>query len=362
MYPWVFLLLTVLLVMCTFAPLSRFEKWWIRGWDFPRLQLFFASLILISAELIILDTDILKSRILIAVTFLCMLYLAWWILPYTRLFKKEVAQATDPDPDNSLLIMVSNVLMDNDDAPRLLQVVNDNNPDILITLETNTWWENQLRVLEKDYPYTIKCPLENRYGMHVYSKLELLDQGIRFLIERDVPSIRTRLVLPSGRKVQMHFLHPTPPSPTENDSSSERDAELLTIAKEVSTDDAFTEMGSDENDPVVVTGDLNDVAWSYTTRLFRKISGLLDPRIGRGMFNTFHAMYFPIRWPLDHLFHSHHFNLILIKRLPYIGSDHFPILIGLELSNRSNNKQNGLAATQEDEEEAQEKVNSPHSG
>ena len=348
--------MTLVLIMCTFAPLSRFEHWWIRGWDFPRLQLFFLSLVLLTAELFLMDLSLTESWFIIAAGVACTMYLIWWIIPYTRLSVKEVAPAVDPDPGNSFVIMVSNVLMDNRKADQLLKVVRDNDPDILVTLETNTWWEGQLRELEQDYTYTIKCPLENRYGMHVYSKLELLDYKIRYLIDRDKPSMRARLVLPSGRDVQLHFLHPSPPSPTEEETSKERDAELVIIAKEVSPDDDYKGTGAKDPDAVIVTGDLNDVAWSRTTRLFRQISGLLDPRVGRGMFNTFHAEYRLIRWPLDHFFHSHHFNLIRIKRLPYIGSDHFPILIGLELTNDEENKGTGLESSQEDEEMAEGKV------
>ncbi|MFU8861442.1 MAG: endonuclease/exonuclease/phosphatase family protein [Cyclonatronaceae bacterium] len=356
MQQWVFLILTVVLIVCTFAPLSRYEQWWVRGWDFPRLQLFYLSLLLLAAELLLLDMSITKSRIMVAAGLGCTIYLSWWILPYTRLSATEVAPAVNPDPGNSFVIMVSNVFMDNRRAHHLLKVVRDNDPDILVTLETNAWWEDQLQELEKDYPYSIKCPLENRYGMHVYSKLKLIDDKIRYLIERDIPSMRARVELPSGQMVQLHFLHPTPPSPTENETSKDRDAELITIAKEVSPEEEFRDTGAGDTDAVVVTGDLNDVAWSHTTRLFRKISGLLDPRVGRGMFNTFHAEYSLIRWPLDHLFHSHHFNLIRIKRLPYIGSDHFPFLVALELTNDEENKGAGLEATQEDEEMAEEKL------
>src|SRR5690606_24021909 len=121
-----------------------------------------------------------------------------------------------------------------------------------------------------------------------------------YLVEDDKPSMHAEVLLPSGQSVCCHFLHPAPPSPTENEESDERDAELLVVARSLKDPDKAT----------IVAGDLNDVAWSRTTRAFRAISGLLDPRIGRAMFNTFHADYWFLRWPLDHLFHSSHFTLV----------------------------------------------------
>lgn len=108
--------------------------------------------------------------------------------------------------------------------------------------------------------------------------------------------------------------------------------------------------------PVIVTGDLNDVAWSATTRLFRKISGLLDPRIGRGMYNTFHADYWFIRWPLDHIFHSYHFALINLERLPPFGSDHFAIFVELYYDQNHGRHQKSLEPSAKDEQWSRKKI------
>jgi len=325
-------------------PLLRNPHWLIRGMDFPRLQFTILATIFLFAHFIFLDTTALISQTLILVTALCVLWQLWWILPFTFLWPKEVKNSIDSRINNQLSILTSNVFTPNRQADALIKLVKLHQPDVLVTLESDQWWQDQLKVIEDDMPYTVKCPLDNLYGMHVYSRLPLSEQEICYLVQQDVPSVHAALKLRSGDKIRFHFLHPAPPSPTENTESTERDAELVIVARSI----------ADTNQPVIVTGDLNDVAWSATTRLFRKISGLLDPRVGRGAFNTFHADYPFARWPLDHLFHSDHFTLRDIKRLPSIGSDHFPLLTRLSFTPVQGDDQQGLTAKDEEQEWSKE--------
>ena len=339
-------ILVALILISTLLPLSRRTEWWIRDLDFPRLQIAILALGVLVVQLMVLDLGARISQVLIIVTAACLLYQAWWIFPYTRIYPCEVKASANGKAADRIRILTANVLAPNQNAEGLIALIREHEPDVFVTLESDLWWQERLDALEGAYPFSMKCPLENLYGMHVYSKLPLEDCAIQFLVEEDIPSMHAMAVLPSGHKVRIHFLHPAPPSPTEHDESTERDAELLVVAKSV--------VGLDT--PVIVAGDLNDVAWSTTTRLFRKISGLLDPRIGRGMFNTFHAGYWFMRWPLDHLFHSQHFTLSFIKRLPAFGSDHFPVLVELTYDKARGAQQKGLEADADDQALAKEKI------
>ena len=49
-------------------------------------------------------------------------------------------------------------------------------------------------------------------------------------------------------------------------------------------------------------------------------------------------------------------HVVKMERLPYFDSDHYPILVELELVNEMENKQVGLDATLEEEEVAKEKI------
>jgi endonuclease/exonuclease/phosphatase (EEP) superfamily protein YafD len=331
-------LLTFFTLTATVLPILHNAHWAIRGFDFPRLQLSVLAAFLLLAQIVFLDFNLATSWFMCLIVFLCCCYHLWWILPYTKLWPVEVLATKDHVVEQQLSIITANVLMPNRGAQKLIELVHLHQPDVLVTLESNQWWQDQLDVLKADMPHTINCPLDNLYGMHVYSRLALDEISISFLVEDDVPSMHALLKLRTGDLIRVHFLHPAPPSPTENEESSERDAELVIVARSVAS----------SKQPTIVTGDLNDVAWSRTTRLFRKLSGLLDPRIGRGMFNTFHASYPFLRWPLDHLFHSEHFTIHSIQRLPSIGSDHFPLLTKLFFTPKTVSKQSGLEADNEE--------------
>jgi endonuclease/exonuclease/phosphatase (EEP) superfamily protein YafD len=339
---WVLGALTFVVALATLLPLLRHPHWAVRGLDFPRLQIAFVALVLLVLQLTLLKMENAASWLMVATTIASLVGQLWWIAPYTVLWRRQVKTARKRDPDYALTILTSNVLTSNRDARALIQLVQKHAPDVLVTLESNRWWEEQLTVLEKDMPFTIKCPLENLYGMHVYSRLPLHEPTCRYLIEENVPSMHALVELRSGDQVRIHFLHPAPPSPTENSESKERDAELVIVGRNV----------ADSKEPIIVTGDLNDVAWSPTTRLFRKVSGLLDPRVGRGLYATFHANHWWLRWPLDHLFHSEHFTLDSMARLPSIGSDHFPLMTRLMLAPERGRDQEPLPAEDGDQEYA----------
>jgi len=284
--------------------------------------------------------------VLLAALVISIEYQAYRIFPYTPLAAVQVKGTVGRDNDVVVRILTANVLMDNREAESYLSVLADTNPDIILTTETDDWWAEQLKVLDRLYPYKVTYPLENTYGMILHSRFPLIEPSVQFLVEPMVPSIHSGMRLPGGDRLQLIGLHPRPPGPTENEESTQRDAELIIAGRAVKRSDR----------PVIIVGDLNDVAWSHTTSLFQEISGLLDPRIGRGMFNSYHAEYLFIRFPLDHIFHSEHFKLIEMRRLPHIGSDHFPIYAVLSYHPRKDAAQQPDSPDPDEQEEADETV------
>lgn len=318
-------LLATLFVVQTVLALFRSRAWWVRVCDFPRLQIAVGAVGVLALFWFInlgAEDPATWEWILFAALGAAVLAQSYQMLPYTPVWRAQVpsAEPTGTDGDR-LRVVISNVCMRNRDLSRWLGVVRNADADLVIAVEVDAWWCDQLRVLHDEYPHRIIRPQDNTYGMALYSRLPLLRTEIKQLVEPDVPSVFLELALRSGRRVRCVALHPRPPRPDIQQDSDLRDAELVLAGKQIRQEDT----------PVLVAGDLNDVAWSHTTHLFQRIARLLDPRIGRGLFSTFHADHRFMRWPLDHVFHSKHFHVVEIRRLGHVGSDHFPILVELAL-------------------------------
>jgi len=324
----------------------RADAWWIRILDFPRLQITFVAAITLTAFILFVGNFSAGVIIFLLTLAMCLLYQGYMMFPYTPLARKQVQQSVESTPESSFSLLFGNVLESNRDSERLKKIIREADPDVILTVETNGWWQEQLSEFEKSHPYFVHQPQENTYGMLLYSRLELLGPEVKFLLEDDIPSIHTRVKLRSGKELELRCLHPRPPFPTEDESSTKRDAEILIVGKE----------NKEKPSPFVVMGDLNDVAWSRTNYLFQNISGLLDPRIGRGFYHTFHASFPFLRLPLDHFFHSNHFRLVDFRRLGFFGSDHFPVYIKLSYEDDAPYEQEELQADATQEEEAHEKI------
>lgn len=335
----------LLVIAATLLPMVRHDAWWVRSFDFPRAQVLVVGVAAAAGLLLRRPWSGWETALFAALV----LALAWQvrcIAPYTPLLGKEVRAARVRPGDAQIAILVANVLMTNRSAGELLRQVRERQPDLVLTLEPDAWWEKALAPLDVDYPHSVRRPLDNCYGMLLHSRLPLEDASVRFLLSAAIPSIHARVVLPSGARCRLHCLHPEPPSPTEAERSTERDAELLVVAREVRECD----------EPTIVAGDLNDVAWSYTTKLFQKISGLVDPRKGRGFYNTFDARRPWLRFPVDHVFHSTDFELLELARLGRFGSDHFPIFVRLVHHPAAEAVQEAPAADRRDVALAEEKI------
>lgn len=328
--------------------LIRRDEWWFRGADFPRLQILFVGLVALAGLLFIQAEWTLVRELLLFGVIAAIAYQLKMVLPYTPIWKKQVlhVRRDQVNVEQQISLLVANVLTPNHKYHLLLEQIDRLQPDVVLTLETDQVWQEALKPIEADYPYRVAVPQDNLYGMHLYSRLPLADTEVKFILSDETPSIHTTIRLRSGLDVQLYCLHPKPPSPTEAKDSTLRDAELLIVGDQI----------KDIDESCIVMGDLNDVAWSRTTRLFQRISGLLDPRVGRYFMNTFHADYPLLRWSLDHIFHSTDFGLVEMKRLPHIGSDHFPIYVVLQTGRIFEQKQQELEQTESDEDEAQQAI------
>ena len=342
----VYLILIILLSVFTLLPKIPNSHWVFRVADFGKIQInFFAVFTFLLGFLFFKNNFWWYSQGLLA---LIIIYHTITLIKYTPLYPIKKITTSGKNSSKKITIISANVYQFNKEYQRFIDLIKKNKPDVFLTMESNGDWENALQTLEKEYPFQHKVPLENTYGMHVYSKIKMESAKTHFFVADDIPSIEAHLKTEDDFKFVFIGIHPPPPSPTEEETSKERDGDLLSVGKRV----------KEIEKPVVVIGDFNNVAWSKSSTLFRKISHLIDPRVGKAFVSTFHAKYKLLRFPIDLMFHSEDIFITELKTLEKFGSDHLPVYCEFFIDHENTAQKDHIEkADSEEKAEAAEMIN-----
>jgi endonuclease/exonuclease/phosphatase (EEP) superfamily protein YafD len=311
-----FQVIGIIAALLSLFPLIAADYWWIRIFDFPHIILTSFTVLAIFLYFFTFKPKWVNDYLYITVLLACFAFQFSKFIHYTIFFPVEMEESSDNvSEDQELVLYTANVLQENKRGTNLFIEIREREPDLIVFTETDQRWLEDIREQVGDrYPYKVEQPQDNTYGMIVYSKLPLYDQSVEFLVDNEIPSIHTKVELRTGDLMQLYAVHPTPPMPQHNPMSTDRDTELMTVAL----------LSQKSELPVIILGDFNDVAWSDSTQLTKTISGLLDLRIGRGFYNTYHAQYPLMRWPLDHLLAGPEFRHQASGVGVDFESDHFP--------------------------------------
>ncbi len=322
---WAGRVLGAFVVVCSLLPLLPTGSWLVRACDFPRAQLAMLSVVplVIIAGVAVRHGARLEAGLSIVLLLAAMCWQGWHVIRYTPVWTPTVPTGDVAD----LRLLVCNLDYENDRHDAVRQAITDTDADVLLLIEINDTWREACSDVAETYPFRIETIRDDGLGLALWSRQPLKDERIEHRVLDDRPSIDATIMV-NDRPLRFIGVHPTPPGLSKRGEDGRhdsriRDAELVLVARDVA---------QDPDASWLVAGDFNDVAWSHTTQLFERLSGLNDPRVGRGMFSTYHAEYALLRYPLDHVFVSAGIHVTRLDRIRLPGSDHFAMLAELGMT------------------------------
>jgi len=222
-----------------------------------------------------------------------------------------------------LKLVCANVNSRNREHARLLDLVRDADPDVIIVIEASSPWAATLETIADEYPHTKAEIREDNFGIAIYSRLPFDEAEIVEYGSLGVPSIVATIRV-DDTPVTIVATHPMPPRCSRYWRLRNEQFEAIAAARD--------EFG----DRLIVAGDFNASVFSPCLAHFVKAMStpkakLRNTRRGFGVRPTWPTMCRPLLTPLDHIFVTDHFAVTECRTGPHIGSDHLPIRATLVL-------------------------------
>lgn len=199
---------------------------------------------------------------------------------------------------------------------RLLELVRDAGPDIVVVQELTPHAERVLASLDTEFPYFRKFPADGAYGIGLWSRHEL--ESSETIALGRLPAIEARVRGPSGSftVIGVHLS-----APVTRRRAAARNQQLVELAARSAA----------VAGPLIVAGDFNTTPYSPYFADWLEASALTDSRRGRTLSPSWPTMLQLVGIPIDHVAVNDGFTILSHRRLPNFESDHFGALVEVAL-------------------------------
>lgn len=222
----------------------------------------------------------------------------------------------------SVRVMSFNLLSINESYADVIEYIDTVDPDLVLLHEASRPWEVAMETSRLDYEIVRPRSDELIFGTLVLVRgdsVEAVSYGFSASSPRSVELTFT----PPGWTTALSVLGTHPLAPTDGERAELRNAQL-----------AFAgQWATGQTGPFIIAGDFNVTPWSWPFRRLLSSADLLNSQAGFGLQPTYSTeSNLLLRVPIDHLVHSPALEVIDRQLGPDLGSDHFPLIVDLQLA------------------------------
>lgn len=223
---------------------------------------------------------------------------------------------------SSLRVMSFNLLSANESYSDVIEYIETVVPDLVLLHEASRPWEVAMESAGLDYEIVRARSDELIFGTLVLVRGESVE-AVSYGFAASSPRAVELKYTPRGWTTPISVLGTHPLAPSDEERADFRDAQLGFAGQ----------WASSQTGAFIVVGDFNATPWSWPFRRLMSSADLRNSQTGFGLQPSFPAQSnLLLRVPIDHLVHSAAFEVTHRQLGPDLGSDHFPLLVDLQLT------------------------------
>jgi len=210
-------------------------------------------------------------------------------------------------------VLSINLLTSNTHYTEASNYIAEQQPDILILLESSEIWLDNLNEVTKQYDYKQELPKNDNFGIAIYSKFKL--DSISVFYERKLGSSISAFFEFKNKKIKILAIHPKPP------------IGKLNFEFRNNFFNNIIENETNRNYELIVIGDFNLSSYSANFKNFTNQLDLIDSRKEFGFQHSWHLIPILTISTIDHCLISENLKIKNREIGKDIGSDHKPIYV-----------------------------------